>query len=720
MAHRGPALSSALRLTMSARKGSVRSALATYGCHARKNPWHLALRVLSSTSVGESANPEEEKKAAPSTRLVEAVAKSIARECEGSGPDLSKALQERGWNAEVVKLIFPSPSSGSAEELQKGLQDFWNESAEVESLVEMFEKCVLQHKHKGMLGYWIMDTLYPMGQWKNITFYQFSILVEDFRAVLDALGVKAGDNVAYLGRNSIEWAATAFAAWGLKAVFVPLYEEQTAAEWVHIINDSQAKVLLTGTKQLWDKIQPHKEGFATLEQAKMVCVDGVDGYLRWDDFGLTNKLKQVRGDVMGKPGKRTTVAVTPARLEDPAVRFYTSHGNMMSNVLARELVMPLQKKDVSMSFLPWSDPGGLAFELLGAMRSGTLVNIADGRGRLRRDIAESKPTLHFTTPSSLTVLKRQVDRDCEEKVYRWAWKLAIDSMRKQRAGDTSPLTSLFNRYFSRFVIRRVRPLLGGKLSHIIFSGPRPDQEDREFFELFGIRTTEMYYVTEAAGPVAFFPFRQNDAMEPDGTAVPSLNVGVADGQLHISGPSVAPKSELQDGWGSVEVSTGDLGVRAPDGKVRVTGRADHCFKLACGTEVSPTRIEDALIAANLIRQAVVCGEGKPCSVALVVPDYEKLQEAQKKRLGHEREQTEKQLLDDPRLKAMVDAEVEQVLSALKDSPEFAQEEKQKGIPGKFILLDSTLTIEDGTVAPAGAVRRSVVLAEQASAIHAVC
>lgn len=38
--------------------------------------------------------------------------------------------------------------------------------------------------------YWIMDTLYPMGQWKNITFYQFSILVEDFRAVLDALGVK--------------------------------------------------------------------------------------------------------------------------------------------------------------------------------------------------------------------------------------------------------------------------------------------------------------------------------------------------------------------------------------------------------------------------------------------------------------------------------------------------------------------------------------------------
>lgn len=96
-----------------------------------------------------------------------------------------------------------------------------------------------------------------------------------------------------------------------------------------------------------------------------------------------------------------------------------------------------------------------------------------------------------------------------------------------------------------------------------------------------------------------------------------------------------------------------------------------------------------------------------------------------------------------------------MLSALKDSPEFAQvsptrlnslprvhlasccpcallsahrhadiaipqEEKKKGIPGKFILLDSTLTIEDGTVAPAGAVRRSVVLAEQASAIHAVC
>jgi long-subunit acyl-CoA synthetase (AMP-forming) len=90
----------------------------------------------------------------------------------------------------------------------------WGTNAEAESLVEVLREALVRHKHRDFIGYWIFDTLYPMGAWKYVSYVQFALLVEELRAVLRAREFQAGDRLAIISRNSVEWAAFAFATWG--------------------------------------------------------------------------------------------------------------------------------------------------------------------------------------------------------------------------------------------------------------------------------------------------------------------------------------------------------------------------------------------------------------------------------------------------------------------------------------------------------------------------
>ncbi len=72
---------------------------------------------------------------------------------------------------------------------------------------------------------------------------------------------------------------------------------------------------------------------------------------------------------------------------------------------------------------------------------------------------------------------------------------------------------------------------------------------------------------------------------------------------------------LADGW----LHTGDIGVREPDGYLRITDRKKDMIVLSGGDNVSPARVEGMLMAEPEIAQAVVAGEGQPGLCALIVP-----------------------------------------------------------------------------------------------------
>ena len=62
---------------------------------------------------------------------------------------------------------------------------------------------------------------------RSQTFAEFGADVDHFRAALAArAGVSGGDKVACISANRAEWAVGCYAAMGLGAAYVPMYEQQ--------------------------------------------------------------------------------------------------------------------------------------------------------------------------------------------------------------------------------------------------------------------------------------------------------------------------------------------------------------------------------------------------------------------------------------------------------------------------------------------------------------
>src|SRR5215831_2670784 len=74
--------------------------------------------------------------------------------------------------------------------------------------------------------------------------------VERARSFLRSRGIRSGERCALLGANSIQWIACDLALMAEKAVVVPLYSRQAAADLVGILQDSGPRLLLTADESL--------------------------------------------------------------------------------------------------------------------------------------------------------------------------------------------------------------------------------------------------------------------------------------------------------------------------------------------------------------------------------------------------------------------------------------------------------------------------------------
>ncbi len=87
-----------------------------------------------------------------------------------------------------------------------------------------------------------------------MTYADVKTQVGHFRSALHSMGVKKGDSVAIISRNRLEWMLTSYAAYGLGAIIVPMYEQQKDSDWQYIISDAKAKVLVVSTNAIYDKV----------------------------------------------------------------------------------------------------------------------------------------------------------------------------------------------------------------------------------------------------------------------------------------------------------------------------------------------------------------------------------------------------------------------------------------------------------------------------------
>ena len=93
------------------------------------------------------------------------------------------------------------------------------------------------------------------GVYTWMTFSEFDIQMRKLRAIFRREGLKRGDRVAIIANNSVEFALTVYAAYGLGGVVVPMYEVQKIQDWEFIFGDSQPTLAVVSNDSIREKIE---------------------------------------------------------------------------------------------------------------------------------------------------------------------------------------------------------------------------------------------------------------------------------------------------------------------------------------------------------------------------------------------------------------------------------------------------------------------------------
>jgi fatty acid CoA ligase FadD9 len=228
--------------------------------------------------------------------------------------------------------------------------------------------------------------------------------------------------------------------------------------------------------------------------------------------------------------------------------------------------------------------------------------------QLFEELGALRPTFLATVPRVFDVLRGR---------YEHALRTALESAAPEE-----------HEAITEGVRARFRELLGGRLQSVAVGSAPCSEATLEFMRLCfaGSRVSEGYGSTECGS------ITHNDrvvaGVDVKLIDVPDLGYLTTDvparGEICVKTPHMIsgylgdPDSTSErfdeDGF----FHTGDLGVRDPDGSVRVIGRCKNVIKLAQGEFVAPEAVETTLEACELVDQIYVYADGlQPCVVALV-------------------------------------------------------------------------------------------------------
>jgi long-chain acyl-CoA synthetase len=248
------------------------------------------------------------------------------------------------------------------------------------------------------------------------------------------------------------------------------------------------------------------------------------------------------------------------------------------------------------------------------------------------------------------------------------------------------------------LFRRVRAKLAG-LEFLVCGGAHLDPSVEAFFRAAGFSVLQGYGLTETSPVIALNPIGP-DGLGTVGPPLDGVEVRIDDeGQILTRGAHVmkgyfkdsdATAECMRDGW----FRTGDLGSLDASGRLRVLGRAKDTIVLSTGKKVSSSIVEQLLSHSPVIQSAVVLGNQRKFLSAVIVPQWDKVQEFA----------AERNLplldVDSPEIHAEIAAWITQEI--VKCSRELAEHERIK----RFCLLPEEMLLDPEIVTPTQKLRRN--------------
>ncbi len=431
------------------------------------------------------------------------------------------------------------------------------------------------------------------GRW---TYRELRREAERFAALLQEHGFAPDDRCAILMQNQSKWIFSALGAFWSGAVVVPIDYKLTAPEQLALMKHCGPKVLVT-EYSTWLTLR--KEPQDALERTLVLVTEAPAGAelgkaRRWETepTGAFTYVPRTRDDL-------ATIVYSSGTAGTPKGCMLT-HDNYLEQAEILGRLFPIEEEDRYFSVLPTNHAIDFMVGFIMPLLFGAaIVHQRTLRPQFIRASMKEYGISHIAlVPTILRNLEKRI-RERLDELPDWQRRV-VDSLTKVNEWVTARQP---RHEVSRWLLKPIHDVMGGKLRMIFAGGTFIDRELAEFFYRLGIPVVIGYGLTEASTVVTvndLEPFRGDTVGKP----VPGYEVEIRDaneegvGEVWVRGRTVmrgyldAPEltaETIVDGW----LRTGDLGSIDVAGHLRLVGRAKNMIVTEGGKNIYPEDIEAA-------------------------------------------------------------------------------------------------------------------------------
>lgn len=574
-------------------------------------------------------------------------------------------------------------------------------------------KNIEKHPHKSAVGFKKKDG------WKELSWKKFGEIVFKTANALKESGVEANDSVAIYADNSAEWSIFDLAAMSIGAVTVPIYSTNNAEQAEYIIKDSEAKIILVGNQAQYDAafeiVQKENSLQTIIVSKKAVWVKKEHTFYLEDFIAKTSAKLEI---VQKKFDDLATIIYTSGTTGTPKGVMLT-HGNFIKAFDAHFEYFKFKnfEEELSLAFLPLTHVFERCWSLF-CLYGGARVYFMEDPKDIATTLIEVKPTMMCAVPRFFQKVyagvleKAKEDSSFKLKIFDWALEIGKQTAELKRIEKAVPFGLMIKHSVANaLVFNKVKQKMGGRIWFMPCGGASISPDVTQLFEAMGLHVTVGYGLTETTATLTAFPFAKFEHGSC-GKPLPGVEIRIGENdEIQAKGngimmgyykkPEETDKVFTEDGW----FKTGDAGKFDDNGNLFITDRIKDLMKTSNGKYIAPQQIENILTNNNFISQIVLIAEGKQFVSALIVPNFEFLEDYAKKQTISFKNREE--LVENSKIKDFYTDKIKELQSELSDF------EKIK----KFTLMPSEFEISSGEITPTLKVKRSVVLNKYADLIE---
>jgi len=492
----------------------------------------------------------------------------------------------------------------------------------------MLERNFVQTVASGIRDNWLQNA-YSDYQGGTYLYKEVAEKIIRFHMIFEKHKIGIGSKIAFLGKNSRNWAVSYMATILNGSIAIPILSDFHREDIMNILNHSEADVLFVT-----------EEYFSGIDVKNLPAMRAI---FKMNDFSiLYSREPELAEDVAGiqkEFDQRYPNGLDPKDFVVPEVSNseivtinYTSgtagfskgvvlnYNAFMANLQYAQDNMPLESGNKIVAFLPLAHTYGCAFDFIFPTSLGchiTFLGKIPSPQVILKAFQEIKPHLVMFVPLVL------------EKIYTTR---ILPKLRKPAMKVMLKIPGI-NTIIRKKINASLTESFGGQFREIVIGGAALNAEVEAFLKKIKFQFSIGYGMTEC-GPLVSYANWRNHRNGASGRAVDTLEMKIDSfdpyhevGEIMVRGdnvlleyyknPDATHASLTPDGW----LRTGDLGVFDKDHFIYIKGRSKNMILGPSGQNIYPEEIESKLNNLLYVVESVVV-ERSGKIIAMVYPDKE--------------------------------------------------------------------------------------------------